>query len=524
MNLSSPQSNIAAGAEDYARRVVVWDIRTGSQTQSLAYPPGTPANNGAAAVYFSADARYLAIVPPTGNPRILDVHSWKQVAELASLEQAGCRGLGAYVTSVGFSPDGQLFASALEQTTVSLPPAAMPPEPLPKRPRGMGTFGIAPMIPHKLPKPPADVPARSAISFSRSGPIKFFDTVTGNLVATLAGHEGGTKSIAFSPDGKVFASASESGEIKLWDLSALKEIRSIHGSPSSIFGLSFSPDGTLLASVSMDGSASLWDTENGSPVATLVSLNDGRDWLILTPDGLFDGSPVAWREMLWRFGGNTFDVASIEMFFNEYFYPGLLADIMAGKRPHAPSKIEDKDRRIPHLSIERSDRAGSSPVELRDLKLKISMGDAPAGAQDLRLFRNGSLVKAWHGDLLEGKSSTTLEATLPVSAGENRITAYAFNASNVKSEDAVLTVVGAESLRRKGHVFVLAVGIDQYANPDYNLKFASADASAFADAIKNNQEKSSAFDGVTVVRIADSQATRENILSSLRDLAQRVPV
>jgi len=62
----------------------------------------------------------------------------------------------------------------------------------------------------------------------------------------------------------------------------------------------------------------------------------------------------------------------------------------------------------------------------------------------LRLFRNGSLVKVWHGDVLRGKTSV-LDATLPIVAGDNNLTAYAFNRDNVKSSDATLTVKGAES-------------------------------------------------------------------------------
>jgi hypothetical protein len=54
--------------------------------------------------------------------------------------------------------------------------------------------------------------------------------------------------------------------------------------------------------------------------------------LVVTPDGLFDGSPTAWKQILWQFGGNTFDVAPAETFFNEFYYPGLLADVMAWQK------------------------------------------------------------------------------------------------------------------------------------------------------------------------------------------------
>lgn len=82
----------------------------------------------------------------------------------------------------------------------------------------------------------------------------------------------------------------------------------------------------------------IWEASSGDKLATLVNLSGalnsrGSDWLVVTPDGLFDGSPAAWKQILWRFGGNTFDVMPAETYFNEFYYPGLLGEVMAGKRP-----------------------------------------------------------------------------------------------------------------------------------------------------------------------------------------------
>ncbi len=49
--------------------------------------------------------------------------------------------------------------------------------------------------------------------------------------------------------------------------------------------------------------------ETGELLATLAWLRQRKGWLVVTPDGLFDGSPRAWEHILWRFRGNTFEVA-----------------------------------------------------------------------------------------------------------------------------------------------------------------------------------------------------------------------
>ena len=89
--------------------------------------------------------------------------------------------------------------------------------------------------------------------------------------------------------------------------------------------VAYSPDGHLLVSGSTDGSTRVWDPETGEHLATVVSFEKGPDWMVVTPEGLFDGSTAAWNQLLRRFGGNTFDTAPVEVFFNEFYYPGLLS-------------------------------------------------------------------------------------------------------------------------------------------------------------------------------------------------------
>src|SRR6185503_6116110 len=156
-------------------------------------------------------------------------------------------------------------------------------------------------------------------------------------------------------------------------------------------------------------------------------------WVVVTPDGLFDGSPGGWDKIIWRFNNNTLNYAPVEAFFGDFYHPGLLADILAGKSPKAPSDFSRKDRRQPQLKLTFAAVKPDSMLTRRNVNVRVTVAQAQAGAQDMRLFRNDSLVKVWHGDVLHGKSSVNLEEAIPIVAGENRLTAYAFNHDNIKS-------------------------------------------------------------------------------------------
>src|SRR5262249_31400999 len=216
-------------------------------------------------------------------------------------------------------------------------------------------------------------------------------------------------------------------KIDIFEVGSGKTIRVLPHA-GRVISLSFSPDGRFLVALGANNDKELWETSTGEKLATLVNLGIAKskrenDWLIVTPDGLFDGSPTAWRQILWQFGGDTFDVTPVETFFNEFYYPGLLAELMAGKKPRVPKNISQLDRRQPEIRLTTKDgQVVRENISERHMVVKIEVAEkqadkdhsAGSGAGDVRLFRNGALVKVWRGDVLKGQSSVTLEANIAI--------------------------------------------------------------------------------------------------------------
>jgi WD40 repeat protein len=491
----SPDSRWLASAS-LSGAVKLWDNESGRETRTL--EAHTEAVN---AVAFSPDSKQLATAGGDSAVKLWDIATGQTLRAFG--------GHTAEVNTVAFSPDGRVLASGGADKTVKLWDA------------GSGA------VVREL-KAQTEV---FSVSFSpdgrvlavacKDGSVKLYDTSTWGEPRALAGHTGGVRGVAFSPDGKTLASASSDGSARLWDVTSGGELARLSGHTDAVNNVAFSPDGAWLSTGSEDGSARVWDAKTGAQAATLVSTTDTRDWIVVAPDGLFDGSPAAWNQILWRFNRNTQSFAPVELFFNEFFYPDLLADILSGKHPRAAADIAQIDRRPPRIKISLAD-AGSqtdAPVSSRKLKLRLEVTEAAAGAQDLRLFRNGALVYVKHGALVSGTSGAALEAFVPVGAGENLYTAYAFNRDNVKSADAALVVKGAESLRRTPTTYVIAVGVNEYANPRYNLKFAAADATDFVEEVKRQRARIEPEGKVEVAALLNSDATRKNIETAFGRLA-----
>jgi WD40 repeat protein len=94
--------------------------------------------------------------------------------------------------------------------------------------------------------------------------------------------------LAFSPDGKKFATAGYDRMIRVWDTGTLARTKDSQATElakpelilkdhsDTIYALSWSPDGTLLASGSADRSIKVWEATTGK---RLYTLGDPTDWV-----------------------------------------------------------------------------------------------------------------------------------------------------------------------------------------------------------------------------------------------------
>ncbi len=521
-------------------QVKIWDLKSGRELRSLV------SGDIPQEADFSADGRLIATIASMGQISLWDVQSGGKLRDLTSSPLGSLTNLGAIkpgqmpsmpnmadlgammtnmigamsagtmgrtVTSLAFSADGRTLATGGVESKSNIDLAAM-----------MGGAMGQGQKPKKGSKPPD---LMRDLKVEAIGQVQFWDVATGREIGVIKGHGRGVGKVAFSRDGKLIASAGTDNTIKVWDVATRRELRSLTGHTASVESIDFSPDGRLLASASEDGGTFLWDANTGEHLLTLISLDDGGEWMVVTPQGLFDGTPVSWNQILWRYNQETFNVAPIEWFFNEFYYPGLLADVFFGKRPRVAQDVSKKDRRQPGLTLSLVGTPPESGIASRTVKVKIEIADAPADkdnpkgseAQDVRLFRNGSLVKVWHGDVLKGQAAVTLEEEITVTAGPNRLVAYAFNKDNVKSKDAPLVFAGADGLKRKGTAYIIAVGVNEYANSQYNLKYAVADAQSFGNEMRQRQTQMAAFERVEVIQLINEDATKANILAALKRLS-----
>ena len=128
--------------------------------------------------------------------------------------------------------------------------------------------------------------------------VRLWDPATGSRLRTLTGHTSDVSGVAFSPDGRLLATATGSA-VRLWDPATGEPRRTLTGHTGGVSGMAFSPDGRLLATASGDKTVRLWDPATGKPRRTLTGHTEGVNGVAFSPDGRLlatASGPAVW---LW---------------------------------------------------------------------------------------------------------------------------------------------------------------------------------------------------------------------------------
>lgn len=265
---------------------------------------------------------------------------------------------------------------------------------------------------------------------------------------------------------------------------------------------------------------------------------DARRWVLWTPEALFDHAPSGGQELVGvHLNGArnaTPEFASFQQAYRALFAPEAVRARLAGDpAPGAAhlARIGDVRARIgqaPTLAagtLCAVTPAGCTPLpwtarevpaEATALRMSLVATDRGLGLGPLDVMVNDRM--AVRADVTAGDPAIEV----PLDPGENRISTRLYDADRVlfaEGPSLMLQRPGAALAQPgAGRLILVAVGVDAYADPSLNLRFAVADARSVAEGLRGGA--AGLFRETRVTLLTDREATRENILRALAEAAE----
>ncbi len=236
--------------------VIVWEIANNTPAYFL-FDLQEEIND----LTFTPDGRLLALAGEKGT---LSIRNATTGVPINGLIQEDSNGQPIPISALAYSPDGTLLAAILQNSSVRIfANKADGLTPINNIPGQTQFTGIA-----------FNPQNNNLVTGSGDNSAKVWDVTTGELIYTLAGHNGAVSAVAYSADGEQIVTGSQDSIVRLWRTGTGTEPIILSGHSAPINALAYNEDGTQIATASDDNTAIVWNPENGAILHTF-SRHDG---------------------------------------------------------------------------------------------------------------------------------------------------------------------------------------------------------------------------------------------------------
>lgn len=413
-------------------------------------------------------------------------------------------------------------------------------------------------------------------TYQLTASMQVLDSMTGQLVKEfgkfslpskyiLGAIKDWGRTVVPSPNGVHAVTGDMGGKYKIWDIvqgrifrtiETSSEVGSSFGSSALLPAIAYSPKGNVVVLAGLSG-ARVFDVQTGEERAMMIAFEDG-EWLVMTPNGYYNSSEKGAQYLAVIVEGKKY---SVDQFYDVFYRPDIVSAKLRGDDISGLVTISMKDAiKSPPPDVQFT----SEPVKSDQSQVKIcyKVQNSGGGIGEVRLFQNSKLIRSdgYYRDMakvssekaqimamnsksiyenmrsvaIKGKAESASIinklkgdvyedcSLLDAVPGENEVSIAAFNSAN--TVQTALKTVKFTSTRapEASHLYILAIGLDQYRDKNVNLKYAVKDAKDIEEKLR--QQSESLYDprNIHYTLLTNKEATKSAILNKINELSRTI--
>lgn len=273
------------------------------------------------------------------------------------------------------------------------------------------------------------------------------------------------------------------------------------------------------------------DATTNENLVYIVFRPDSEDYIIYTPDKYYMSSKNGYEAIAFLVKNKVYSFEQFDLLFNR---PDLVLKNIPGSDPQMQElyhrayikrlkkmnfteEMLSADFNIPEITIE-NDEDIDLESKAKSINLALSATDSKSNLDRINVWVNDVPVYGYEGINIRGNNSKYYsgQITIELNNGNNKIQVSALNQKGAESYKATL-YTNFKGAAAKPDLYVISVGVSEYAESAYNLRYAAKDANDIADLFETRKEQ---YGNIFIEKLTNQNATRANILKVKEKLMQ----
>jgi WD40 repeat protein len=323
--------------------------------------------------------------------------------------------------------------------------------------------------------------------------------------------------------------------------------KTLRGANGAVTSLAVDHKYNYLITANTDQVVRVWNIASGENIVSFY-FTKKNDWICWTPNGYYEASSGGEKYLGWHVNqgiNKTPDFYPAYVFAKSFHQGELVKEtIRLGSEKEAKAYLNINKERISQNQVNVltdapeikwiSPEIIKSEANTSKIRIKAAI-NSQSDIKSVKILINGRPAPQARGEsgLKEiSKTNITLEQDILLLNEINRIKIFVSNEHARKvSEERVITIDKTKLNKEqstsssqlidytaKPNLFVLGIGVSEYANSSYNLTFADDDAESITNLFGTLGK--GAYQSVHVEKITNADATKQKILNSFAWLKQ----